>query len=88
MVYDNKTIALTYLRGWFILDVFTCIPFDIIFAAIAAAAAFDISPSTFQLLRMLRLVKLMRVLRASRIIGRWQDHVGFSYALISLLQVD
>ena len=27
MVYDNKLICRAYLRGWFALDLFTCIPF-------------------------------------------------------------
>jgi hypothetical protein len=35
-------------------------------------------------LRLLRLVKLLRILRASRIITRWQDFFGFSYAQLSL----
>ena len=84
MVYDNKRIALAYLKSWFGLDVLTCIPFDLLFAGIAAASGMVVDSQMFRLLRMLRLIKLMRVVRASRILSRWQDHIGISYAMLSL----
>lgn len=86
MIYDNKRIAKAYLKGWFFLDVFTCIPFDMIFAAIVEATRLDVDPQSFRLLRMLRLAKLLRIIRASRIINRWQDHVGLSFALLALVK--
>lgn len=42
MVYDNKKIARAYLRGWFALDVFTCIPFDVIVAAFASSGLIEL----------------------------------------------
>ena len=39
-----------------------------------------------RLLRMLRIMKLARIVRASRILARWQDHIGLSYAYSSLLR--
>ena len=39
-----------------------------------------------RLLRMLRIMKLARIVRASRILSRWQDHIGLSYAHSSLLR--
>lgn len=75
-----------YLHGWFALDVFTCIPFDLIFSGVASAANVEVNAQMFRLLRMLRLMKLMRIMRASRIIGRWQDHVGLSFAFLSLIK--
>jgi hypothetical protein len=56
----------------FALDVFTCIPFDIVFSAIVTATGLQVDPQSFRLLRMLRLAKLLRMLRASRIVNRWQ----------------
>ena len=38
-------------------------------------------------LRLFRLVKLLRILRASRIILRWQDFYGFSYATMTLVRL-
>ena len=86
MVYDNRKIMRNYLRGWFGLDVFTVLPFDLLFAGIASAARMTIDANMFRLLRMLRLLKLARILRASRIISRWQDHISVSFALMSLVK--
>ena len=86
LVYDQKKVARAYLRGWFALDILTCIPFDLVFAAVALAAKVDVDAQMFRLLRMARLAKLMRIVRASRIFSRWQDHVGMSFALFSLLK--
>ena len=41
MVYDNARIAMHYLRSWFAFDLLTCIPFDLIFGAIAASLGFS-----------------------------------------------
>ena len=86
MVYDNRKIMRNYLRGWFGLDVFTVIPFDLIFTGVASAARVTVDANMFRLLRMLRLLKLARILRASRIISRWQDHIAVSFALMSLVK--
>ena len=59
----------------------TVLPFDLIFGGIATSD--NSQPCTTPDVRIL---KLMRILRASRIISRWQDHVGLSYALMSLLK--
>ena len=75
-----------YLRGYFALDVFTCVPFDIVFNALAASASVDLDAQFFRLLRMLRLLKLVRMVRGMRIIARWQDHVGLSFAFLALLK--
>jgi len=86
MIYDNKAIAIAYLRGWFFLDFFTCIPFEFIIAGIAAASGNEIDLGLLRLLRVFRILKLMRIVRASRIINRWQDHIGLSFASMSLIQ--
>ena len=86
MVYDNARIARHYLHGWFFLDVFTVVPFDIIFFVITDAADVTIDATNLRLLRMLRCLKLVRIIRASRVIARWQDHVSVSFALVSLVR--
>ena len=85
-VYDNRRIARNYLHGWFGIDVVTCIPFDVIISALANAGQWTINGMTFRLLRMLRIMKLARIVRASRILSRWQDHIGLSYAYTSLFR--
>ena len=85
MIYDNRSIAINYFRTWFFLDLFTCLPLDLIFTGIVALSGWEIEANLFRLLRVLRILKLMRMLRASRIISRWQDHVGLSFATMSLI---
>ena len=41
---------------------------------------------TFRFVRLIRLVKLLRVLRASRIIARWQNFIGLSYAQLTMIK--
>ena len=53
---------------------------------LATAFGWAVNPLTFRLLRMLRVVKLVRLIRASRILKRWRDHIGFSFAYLSLLR--
>ena len=85
-VHDHARIARHYLKGWFTLDVATCIPFDLIFGLLAASFGWSFSSTTFRLLRMLRITKIARAVRASRIFARWQDHIGLSFAYLSLIR--
>ena len=82
-VYDNKKIVLNYLSSWFLLDVLTTVPFDLIFKAFTGGGS---DSSTVRVVRLLRVLKLARILRASRILKRWEDHMSFSYAMLSLAQ--
>ena len=88
-VYDNRRIACAYLKGWFFLDLMTTIPFGTIVAAInppSPESQGDDGQTILRALRVFRVVKLARILRASRIIKRWQDYIGLSFAMISLLR--
>lgn len=55
---------------------------------LAASNAYDWESDgkLLRLLRMLRLLKLVRVVKASRLLGRWVDHVSISFAMVSLLK--
>ena len=86
LVYDHRRIARAYLKGWFFIDVFTCIPFDSIMTVLLEVDGSETNGKLFRLLRMLRILKLMRIIRASRIIARWQDHISLPFALISLIK--
>ena len=84
LIFDRRRIACNYLTGWFTLDLITCIPFDLIFAGIAAVSGATIKSSFVRMLRVLRVLKLARILRASRILNRWRDHIALSFATTSL----
>ena len=81
-VSDRRRITNHYCRTWFVPDVITCIPFEVLVGTahgdgvpLASGSGSASSNQTLRLLRMVRLLKLARVLRASRILTRWQDHV-------------
>ena len=84
-VYDNRAIACAYLKGWFTLDLVTTVPIGTIVKA-ASPSTTEGSTAIFRSLRVLRVVKLARLLRASRILKRWQDYIGLSFAMLSLIR--
>ena len=63
MIHDHRVIAKTYLSSWFLLDIVSVLPFDVIM--VADPSLLEPGPMTrsFRLIRILRLMKLMRVLR-------------------------
>ena len=75
-----------YLRGYFFIDLFTCIPMDVILDAIASSADVELDGQLFKLLRMLKLLKLVRMVRGMRIVSRWQDYIGVSFAVLALVK--
>jgi hypothetical protein len=85
LIRDHKIIAKRYLKGWFLLDVLSVLPFDLLTIAAPGAVADGPMAKSFKLVRIMRLVKLARVLRASRIIQRWENRISVSYSTRSLL---
>ena len=65
MVYNSRKIARHYLRGWFALDVLTCVPYDLAINAVLFARGEEMNTRMFRLLRMVRLLKRMRSTRPS-----------------------
>mgnify|MGYP000517408041 CR=1 FL=1 len=63
LVTDLRVLARRYVKGWFIVDVVSVFPFDIIGAAIFNRIHF------LRILRLLRLAKMTRLLRTNRVVG-------------------
>ena len=73
------------LKGWFAIDLFTTLPIDVIMENVAKAQGMqDTSAGPARLLKLLRVAKIMRILRATRVVKRWEDHIGLSFATRSL----
>jgi hypothetical protein len=76
-----------YLKTWFVLDALTCAPIDLILTlAQGDNGSGGGMEAVARVMRALRVVKLARILRSSRILKRWQDHIGMSNAWLQLLQ--
>ena len=65
--YDLKTIAITYLKGWFVIDIVSTLPFDIIYSSFSSESDGSAMRS-LKLLRAIRLVKLLRLIRIFKIV--------------------
>eukprot|EP00899_Mesostigma_viride_P003418 jgi/Mesvir1/13077/Mv06063-RA.1 len=85
-ITSHKRIACRYLRGWFLVDLISCMPVE------ALALVFQSDKiSHFLLMRAVRLLKmskLLRVLRAGRVLRRFESFVNITmrYNLIGLIK--
>lgn len=80
LVKDLASIRHNYLRTWFLVDIISVLPLDIL-------AVTSSSPSqlkAMRLIRLLRLLKLMRVIKASRILQRFEEKITVPYAIVSM----
>jgi hypothetical protein len=81
LIRDRKEIGKRYLRSYFMLDLFTILPYDS-FQYMTKKVIAEDSIQILRLVRLLRLVKLLRILRASRIFSRWEMRVGFQHSTV------
>eukprot|EP00746_Dinoflagellata_sp_MGD_P147893 gnl/MRDRNA2_/MRDRNA2_80207_c0_seq1.p1 gnl/MRDRNA2_/MRDRNA2_80207_c0~~gnl/MRDRNA2_/MRDRNA2_80207_c0_seq1.p1 ORF type:complete len:678 (+),score=98.11 gnl/MRDRNA2_/MRDRNA2_80207_c0_seq1:194-2035(+) len=85
MVGDPQLIVNNYLRGWFIVDFLSIIPFDLLGLVLHAS---DLSTlRLLRIIRLLRLLKLIRLLKGMRLFQRWQLEMGISYRSLTLWQL-
>ena len=77
-VTDRQKIVRRYVRGFFVVDVVSIIPFHEMESAGGLKA--------LKLLRLLRLVKLLRILRSGRILKRLEDSMNVNYNVLSLVK--
>ena len=68
LVLNRQKIAMRYLKGWFLLDLFSTVPLDMIIqlAAGSQSAALQ-SLKLLKSLRLFRLLKLFRIFRLTRL---------------------
>jgi len=79
---DHHKIAMAYLKGWFFIDVVSCIPFDLASILMEGSSLEDLK--FLRVTRLLRLIKLVRLLRATRMFDRWEDSMAINFAALSL----
>jgi len=66
LITDRAAVARHYLKGWFVIDFVSCLPFEILFLFL------DVEPlAIFAVLRMLRSLRLIRLLKVSTTILRY-----------------
>ena len=60
-VFDHKRIALKYLKSWFVIDLISCIPFDIIIEGQSSFNTIARISRTSRLYKMIRLLRLLKI---------------------------
>ena len=91
-VDEPKKIVCHYLKGWFVLDIISILPFD--FASLKdpnedpdAESSSDLSMlKLVRIIRLLRLIKLVRLVRGARILKRWESKLAINYSTLTLWQ--
>ena len=78
-IVSKRKIAVRYLSGWFIIDIVSIFPFDMVFTGGTNLRA-------LRIVRLLRLAKLLRVFRASRLIDRWQSRLSLGYGHMTMIK--
>lgn len=77
-----KKIRAQYLRGWFAVDLLSCLPIQYIGLIITCAAGICQSKGaeskSVKVLRLLRLGKLLRLARIKRLLKKWEDVVDIT----------
>ena len=74
VILDKKLIRRRYLRGWFVIDVLSSLPFDYVYIVASSSSAGDPDSGILQASRILRILKLtkllslLKLLRVSRIV--------------------
>lgn len=68
--WDRTEVTSRYLKGWFIIDLVSTFPFQVI-GSDAAASRLD--PSAFRIMRLVRLMKLIRMLKMLKFVKEIQE---------------
>eukprot|EP00941_MAST-03F_sp_MAST-3F-sp1_P000640 g640.t1 len=79
-VYSHKQIALSYLKGWFVVDFISSIPFNHFIPSDSMGSIN--SSSITQMIKLTKLLKLLRMLRAGRLIQKIQEYFQITYGTI------
>lgn len=74
LVISQRKISVTYLKGWFVIDLGTCLPISYIFLVTRGveSAGDGKEVRLLKILRLLKLAKLLRVTRIMRMLERYR----------------
>ncbi|OQS03787.1 hypothetical protein THRCLA_03918 [Thraustotheca clavata] len=81
-ITDARLIIKHYLRGWFIVDFLSIIPFDVFGLVLTSPI---LSQMRFmRIMRLFRLMKIVRVVRDASIFQYWEVKMSVSYGTLGL----
>ncbi|OQR95095.1 voltage-gated ion channel superfamily [Achlya hypogyna] len=71
-----------YLKGWFVVDLVSVVPFDLINFFVGSATVQKLR--LMRVLRLLRLMKIIRVIQGTDMFTRWEAKMSMNYATLAL----
>lgn len=83
MVTRRRDVAVNYLRGFFIIDFISILPYDDISTATGGGGG---NLKILRVVRIFRLAKLLRILRSSRIFARFENSMTINYGALKLFK--
>ncbi|ETV78686.1 hypothetical protein H257_07540 [Aphanomyces astaci] len=83
-VSDRRKITWKYLTGWFLLDLISMLPFDVVGLAVDNNTVKQLRFT--RVLRLLRLMKILKVLRGANNFRIWESKMSINYATIALVK--
>ncbi|GAB6019849.1 hypothetical protein CHUAL_001388 [Chamberlinius hualienensis] len=76
VVSNPRTIAIHYLKGWFIVDLVAALPFDLLYAS-----------SVYSRDNLVHLLKLTRLLRLARLMQKMDRYSQYTAVILTLLML-
>jgi hypothetical protein len=73
--YRPRAVAQLYARGWFPIDLVSCLPFAYLEYMMDTSDMNMEQNKMVRMLRMMRLFKLMRLARFKRLLDRWEEQL-------------
>lgn len=90
LVTDGRKIGLNYAKGWFLVDLVSTLPLDLIISS-SVGASTDRNllrlPRLLRLARLARLLRLLRLFRLTRIFRKAQLHISINFAVIKMFKL-
>jgi CRP-like cAMP-binding protein len=84
-VRDLRLIARRYLTGWFLVDLVSIFPFDVLGTVYESMVLEKLR--LLQVVRLLRLLRLARLVQSMRLLRRWQLEMSLSYRRMTQWQL-
>jgi hypothetical protein len=81
LIRDRFLIAQNYIKGWFLLDIVSILPFDML--GLFAGLDLD-SLKLVKVFRLLRLAKLLRLLKSNKLLMHVETHYEIDYGNLQL----
>lgn len=86
ITYSARLVIQAYLRGWFCVDFFSTMPFDLVFGGDDGSNAL-MSTKLLRALKVLKLFKLARIRRLGKMFSTLEDAVSTNQSLVSLVKL-